>query len=58
MKEITKERAPGWVHYYWREADGWRGWALKNGNYYFNDIPTKRFTEQERQLIKQTGFGK
>lgn len=25
----------------WCEEDGWRGWTVDDGKYYFNDIPEK-----------------
>lgn len=24
---------------YWNEGDGWRGWTIEDGKYYFNDVP-------------------
>lgn len=30
----------------WCEEDGWRGWSVKeDGSYYFNDAPSKSFSE-------------
>lgn len=24
---------------FWDEGDGWRGWEVEDGKYYFNDVP-------------------
>lgn len=29
----------------WCEEDGWRGWTVEEGKYYFNDIPEKSFSD-------------
>jgi hypothetical protein len=29
----------------WCESDGWRGWTIDDGKYYFNDIPEKSLSD-------------
>lgn len=29
----------------WHEADGWRGWSIKDNRYFFNDIPENSLWE-------------
>ena len=29
----------------WCEEDGWRGWTVEDGKYYFNDIPEKSLSD-------------
>lgn len=29
----------------WCEQDGWRGWTVEDGRYYFNDIPEKSLSD-------------
>ena len=29
----------------WCENDGWRGWTVDDGKYYFNDVPEKSISD-------------
>jgi hypothetical protein len=39
---------------FWCEADGWRGWGIKeDGNYYFHDIPENSLGDIMDIVIKK-----
>lgn len=35
---------------FWDEGDGWRGWTIEDGKYYFNDIPSYDMIDAMQEL--------
>lgn len=51
---LLKERAPDYIYYHYQDSDGWRGWMLKDGKYYFNDVPEQHIFKTEKYFYETT----
>ena len=47
-----KRRGPGWIYRHYIDSDGWRGWMVKDGKYYFSDVPDKNIVQTQDALDK------